>query len=271
MDAHVSRAQDAAPDRLIESPVFILSAVRSGSTLLRCVLDTHSCIHAHHELYLADMTVRADDVKISRSLEASGLTTRELEHMLWDRMLHHLLSRSGKRIIVDKTPINVVHWRRLAECWPGARFVFLLRHPMHVLESMSASVTGRLGTELDMRYGAGNAHQKWRSPEAARSYLLMLLDALVEARASLPGLTLRYEELTADPETATQRLCDFLGVAWEPDMIEYGRVPHGPRGVFLGDDSERLDAGRVLPARPLPSLREVPHELHDSCRKLGYA
>lgn len=271
MDTHTFGGQDGPPARLVESPVFILSAVRSGSTLLRCVLDTHSCIHAHHELYLADMTVRADDVKVARSLDASGLAVRELEHMLWDRMLHHLLAQSGKRIIVDKTPINVAHWRRLAECWPHARFVFLLRHPAHVLESMLASVNGRLGTELDMRYGAGNAHQKWRTPGAAQGYLLMLLGALVEARASLPGLTVRYEEVTADPEKATQSLCDFLDVPWEPDMIEYGRVPHGPKGVFLGDDSERLDAGRVLPARPVPPLRDVPQELHASCRALGYA
>ncbi|MFJ8165549.1 hypothetical protein ACIRBY_32180 [Streptomyces sp. NPDC096136] len=47
------------PDRLVPSPVFLLSAVRSGPTLLRCVLDSHSRLHAPHELHLTRFGVHA--------------------------------------------------------------------------------------------------------------------------------------------------------------------------------------------------------------------
>src|SRR5215207_5047779 len=41
----------AAGDRLLVAPAFVLSSVRSGSTLLRVLLATHSQIHAPHELH----------------------------------------------------------------------------------------------------------------------------------------------------------------------------------------------------------------------------
>jgi Sulfotransferase family len=44
-------------------------------------------------------------------------------------MLADALRRSGKPTLVVKTPSNVLIWQRIADCWPDARFVFLLRHP----------------------------------------------------------------------------------------------------------------------------------------------
>jgi hypothetical protein len=45
-------------DRLVESPVIVLCTTRSGSTLLRCLLDAHPAVRAPHELHLADLHVR---------------------------------------------------------------------------------------------------------------------------------------------------------------------------------------------------------------------
>lgn len=67
-------------------------------------------------------------------MEVADLDDRELEHLLWDRVLHRDLRLSGKRLIVDKTPTNVLRWR------PRARYIFLLRHPLRIVES---AVTAR--------------------------------------------------------------------------------------------------------------------------------
>src|SRR5207244_2091716 len=53
-----------------------------------------------------------------------------------DRVLDYELRRSGKDLIVDKTPSNAAIWRRLNAAWPDARYLFLLRHPGSVYESM---------------------------------------------------------------------------------------------------------------------------------------
>ena len=120
---------------LLTAPVFIFSAPRSGSTLLRAVLGSHTDLYAPPELPLKHLGVRADTKWIEASLDGLELTIEDLEHMLWDRVLADALQRSGKPRIVVKTPSNVLVWERIAACWPDARHVFLLRHPAAAVAS----------------------------------------------------------------------------------------------------------------------------------------
>src|SRR5579875_148674 len=125
-----------AADRLVPAPVFVLSSVRSGSTLLRMILDSHSEICAPHEMHLGSLRVSAGTWFTEQALKQDGLKPVDLENLLWDRLLHLTLARSGKRVIVDKTPTNLLMWRRIASAWPHARFVFLTRHPLRIAESL---------------------------------------------------------------------------------------------------------------------------------------
>jgi hypothetical protein len=253
--------------RLVRSPVFVLSTVRSGSTLLRCLLNTHSRIHAPHELHLLGLHVRAETGS-GVALDALGMSIREAEHVLWDRLLHQTLVRSGKQIVADKTPFNVLDWRRVAECWPAARYVFLLRHPLRTLESMVNASRDRIGAEFRRRFG--DDADGWQTFEAAQSFLLPMLARLAQARAELPGVTVRYEELTTQPERILQELCAYLDVPWEPEMLNYGRVDHGPFKPFLGDTSDRIQSGRIVAAPRLPHPREIPDTLREACHDFGY-
>ena len=94
-------------DRLVQRPAFILSSVRSGSTLLRVLLNSHSQIHAPHELHLRYVSVKLDAQWAVRSMRELGLDAAGLEYLLCDRVLHRALPGSGKGLIVDKTPNNV--------------------------------------------------------------------------------------------------------------------------------------------------------------------
>ena len=108
----------AAPEggRLLTAPVFILSAARAGSTLLRMVLGSHSALYAPPELPLGQLSVNADTAWMKASMNELQLTTEELDFLLWDRVLADLLARSGKPTVVVKTPSNVLIWPRLAKC-----------------------------------------------------------------------------------------------------------------------------------------------------------
>src|SRR5919199_1700417 len=44
----------------------------------------------------------------------------------------------GKPLIVEKTPNTVFIAERIKECWPDARFIFLLRHPGAIARSRAA-------------------------------------------------------------------------------------------------------------------------------------
>ncbi|GAA3192709.1 sulfotransferase [Actinocorallia longicatena] len=178
--ATVAPATYVGGSRLVSSPVFVLSAPGSGGELLRGILNRHPGITAPDDLGLPSIKVEPKRGYTEDVMGALGLDRQELEHLLWDRVLHHELGRSGKRIVVDDSPVNVLLWRRISGAWPDARFVFLTRE------------------------GTG-------APE--------YLQALAEARSALTGLTVRHEDLVRNPAAEARRLCDHLGVAWNPDLL----------------------------------------------------
>jgi hypothetical protein len=242
-----------ARDRLVERPTFILCTLRSGSTLLRVLLNSHSQIHAPHELHLRYVRVSLERKWAQGSMRELGLDEQALEHLLWDRVLHRELSASGKRLIVDKTPNNTFIADRLKACWPDARFIFLLRHPGSIARSRQA-------------YRADDEDAREDNIALIKRYC----EALERARQAHEGQTVRYEELTADPAAVTRELCAFLGVPWEPGMLDYGRHDQGRYRVGLGDWAEKIRTGSVQRPEPPPPPEEVPEALRPIAERWGY-
>ncbi|NUP02983.1 MAG: sulfotransferase [Nonomuraea sp.] len=241
---------DPLTDRLLEAPVFLLSPVRSGSTLLRAILNAHPDLHAPHELHVRRLRVQFDTALAAKAMDALGHNQADLEHLLWDRVLHRELVRSGKRYIVDKTPANAFAHQRIATCWPDARFVFLLRHPASIATSWHEASPDK------------------RTPEEAALDALRYMKAVQKARSALPGLTVRYEELSAEPDRVTREICAFLGLEWDAGMLSYGEQQVLQKG--LGDWRDKIRTGTVQPARELPSPDEIPEPLKPIARTWGY-
>jgi Sulfotransferase family len=239
-------------DRLLQAPAFVMCSVRSGSTLLRVLLDSHSKIHSPQELHLRNLAVRVKTDYAAKALGEIGLDEEQLRFLLWDRLLQRELAAAGKSILVNKTPNDVFVADLIARCWPDARFIYLLRHPGAIARS-------RQGTRPQ------------DSPERNARMVLRYGDAIEESRAARPGMTIRYEELTADPRAATQRLCAFLEVPWEATMLDYGRFDHGPMKPGLGDWKAKIKSGEVQEAEPPPALEEIHPSLHELCIAWGYA
>jgi hypothetical protein len=242
--------------RLLKEPVFIFSAPRSGSTLLRAILGSHSGLYAPPELPLAQLEVRADTQWIKASMDGLQLTIDDLEHMLWDRVLAESLQRSGKPRLVVKTPSNVLIWDRIAACWPDAKFVYLLRHPAAVVASLHASFNPEWHPGKD------------GSVDESVAKVVRYMTTLEQARETRDGCTVRYEELTGSPDTVVRDLCGFLGVPFEPGMLDYGKFEHDGFTAGLGDSSLNIRSGRIQPPTPIPD--EVPAELSGLCGTLGY-
>ena len=238
-------------ERLVTSPVFLLSPVRSGSTLLRVMLNTHSQICAPHEMHLRRLQVVISKSYAELSVEQSGLSLEKLEHLLWDRLLDRELTRSGKKLIVEKTPSNLLMWKRLSRAWPKARYVYLLRHPSAVADSWQ------------------RAHPR-RSQETVHAEVLRYMEALQAARETLPGHEVRYEDLTTDPAGVLQGLCGFLRVPWEPAMLDYGQGDHGPLRSGIGDWSEKIQSGKVHAPAPPPAPADVHPALRPVAQAWGY-
>ena len=247
--APIERPPTRPGDRLLERPAFIFSSVRSGSTLLRVLLDSHSELHAPHELHIRDLAVQIKKGPARKAMEELGLDERALEHLLWDRLLHREVVGHGKRYLVNKTPTDVFVADRIQECWPDARFLFLLRHPAAIARSRADA-------------------RPQDSDEQNLAMVRRYAEALERARQAWPGLEVRYEDLTADPERELRRACDFLGVRFEPEMLDYDRFDHGRYRVGLGDWTDKIRSGKIHAAEPVPD--DVPEELRPIAEAWGY-
>jgi hypothetical protein len=242
-----------AGDRLLRAPVFLLSSPRAGSTLLRAVLDSHSAIHAPIELHARRLSVQLTTPPVEQAMTALDIDSADLEHLLWDRLLHLQLTRSGKSLLVEKTPSNVFAVDRLKTCWPDARFIYLLRHPLASAQSWHES------------------DPETRPMSLATQHVLKYTKAVEDARRTHPGLVVRYEDLIAEPEAETRRICEFLEVPWEADMLDYARENRDAEFVKgIGDWSDKIRSGRIQEGRPLPAADEVPPELREIARTWDY-
>ncbi|GAA3160736.1 hypothetical protein GCM10020001_101200 [Nonomuraea salmonea] len=215
------------------------------------LLNSHSRIRAPHELHLRTIGVELTPGFSEASMEELELDRVELEHVLWDRVLHLELLRSGKDIMVDKTPGNVFIWERLRYVWPEAKFLFMLRHPEGVISSL----------------------QKRKDNTATRESLeataLKYFKPLEKARSTAGGLSVRYEELTAQPEQVTKEICAYLDVEWEPGMLDYGCHYQGQFAPNLGDRSDTIKSGRIQAARTFDDVT-LPPKLERYAAAWGY-
>ncbi|WP_328505920.1 sulfotransferase family protein [Streptomyces sp. NBC_00391] len=243
---------DLATDRLLRQPVFIMSPVRSGSTLLRMLLNAHSRLHSPHELHIRRLEVGYGSKLSQKAMSALDLERGDLEHLLWDRVMHRELVRSGKDFLVEKTPSNAFVYERIRDCWPDARFVFLLRHPVSIAQSWHEGDPDKRGYD------------------EAVADALRYMKAVDRAREGLTGHTVRYEDITADPEKEMRRLCDFLDLDFEPAMLDYGRKDDAQVVKGLGDWRDKIRTGQVQSGRALPAEDDIPELLRPMCRAWGY-
>jgi hypothetical protein len=250
--------------------LFLVGCARSGTTLLERIVNAHPQVVLTPEIHwitrylyegpwldlnrpLTSQHVQAliAHKKRFRQLEC---TAQEFTGLLDNgqatpavRFLERLFDvyghLKGKPLVGNKTPALVRHLAALNGAWPEAKFVHLLRDGRDVCLSVlnwyhADRASGRYAT-----YGAD----------------AVVTTALWWARKVLLGqqsgrrlgaelyYELRYEDLIANPAETCSKLCAFLGIAYDPNMLEFhvGRTKNDPQ----------LDAKRAW--RPItPGLRD---------------
>lgn len=196
-------------------PFFVVGAQRSGTTLLRLMLDHHPRIAVPHEFDFAVALVGDDGrwpelPRYYAFLEEHGSFRRSGFRV--DRSLDYgalvedfLRQRQGDKPLVGMALHE--HFDRVLHLWPQARFVHLLRDPRDV----ALSVIGR-GWAGNVWVGV----ERWL--EAERSW-----DRLTERVPPERRTQLRYEDLVREPATQLERVCRFLGVEYADPMLDYAR------------------------------------------------
>lgn len=254
-------------------PVFILGLHRSGTTLLYSLLAQaarYNTVTAYHLVHYDELLHnRAHGLEeaareaLTRRFNADGMTDRGLDRVAatadtTEEYAFLLLAKSGLRHL---TPQNLPHFAELArkvqhlgqndhdllvknpydlatftlirDAFPGARFVFIHRHPLRTLTSSVRALRGLLATrnaytaalsapyrklhDEPLSLGTARVLFHERNPVGP---LLLALGAAGQVKyylrhvAALPEhrvAELRYEDLCADPAATLQRVLHDLG------------------------------------------------------------
>ncbi len=211
-------------------PVFLVGADRSGTTLLRLVVNAHSEFASPAETwFLIDLiemfpngiepdrqdeaishvtglrrwkNFAVDPARLAEPLRNRRVSVAEF----FDHFMTLEIEGSGKERWVDKTPEYVLHVEAIARIFPTAQFVAISRDGRDVFHSLQP--------------------RRWRGRTARRigRYWARCIDSSVAASRALPAdrwLWIRYEDLVRDLPGTAHRLCEFLEVPYQAEMTSF--------------------------------------------------
>jgi len=216
-------------------PAIVLGVSRSGTTLLKAMLDRHSELAIPTESYFVpqlwdrhgaapDRDAFLDDVGRLERIAEWGLTREAVAARLPARptfaqaiaaIYGAYAAARGKPRYGDKTPAYMEHLGLLDRAFPGARYVHIVRDGRDAgLSFLAMRRRPRFNWARPRSLAAFAA--AWRQEvQAARRF--------GATRAAGRYLELRYEDLVAEPDRRLRDVCEFLDLAYEPAMLEYHR------------------------------------------------
>jgi protein-tyrosine sulfotransferase len=297
------RAAGLPPDLLV-----LVAAARSGSTLLRLILDSHPEIGCPAEAGIPGLIANlgrvwwtidadlvddrtgdplethgpgegardgADDGGVNRQLPDLPAEAKAAIRAAATAPMHHYCAREGKRIYCDKSLDSVYCLEAVRQVFPETRHILLFRHVLDTVASgVEASPWGFNA------YGYTQFIQ--RSPEnfvaALVSYWVSHVDAALRWQEAHPGLChcVRYEDLVTSPGPVVAKLCAFLHVDYDATVLtralSHERSAKGP-GDYKVTFTSTLDPRSIGHGKRVP-VDMVPPPLleaaNEKLKALGY-
>ncbi len=262
MVARIDAAVLAGPDRFA-SPgaldtrghAFLLGYPRSGTTLVETILATANGVATLEELptLLAAETqfyLPADGPAQLTTLDPA--TAERLRTAYWQRVADFGVAPDS-RLFVDMDPLKTMDLPLIGRLFPAATIIVMRRDPRDVLLSC-----------FRQNFAASPIAFEFTSlARAARHYdALMRLQRHSLARMANPVFELRYEELVADFDGVTQRLCAALGLEWSEALRDFGAIARQRnvstasvgqvrRGLYNGGGQWQRFATQLAPVLPV--------------------
>jgi Sulfotransferase family len=219
------RASARGPERL-PAP-FVVGVNRSGTTLLRMMLDAHPQLTVPPETHFVPELIEAAGsssatpeallatITSQREWGDFGLTEEELLERF--RAIEPLdagealrsfyeayAERVGKPRWGDKTPIYVKSMRKIEGALPEARFVHVIRDGRDVA--------------LSIRDRAVKEHP---IDTIAERWVRRITRARQQAKRLAHYEEIRYESLILETKPTLEIVCEFFGLPWDDALLEY--------------------------------------------------
>ena len=207
------------------APIFILCCNRSGSSLLRYIVDTHPDIASPAELNLGEVcqnlyqlvTHTLGEAAFIDKPEKNALVIAEVRRLV-SQVMDKYVNAKNKKIWCEKSPSNLNFLTRLKAVFPDAKYICLHRHAMDVVHScLEISRWSLMQDQLNyvcQNSGSivGGMVQNW--VEKTRQ----ILD--FEQEHPEQCFQIKYESYVLNPVDTLAPMFEFLGVEWNPAMLD---------------------------------------------------
>ncbi len=220
--------------------VFVGGSARSGTTLVQNMLDSHPDILGGPEfLHLPEIVKVRNSMQenVARGWIDQICSSQEVDTRFRSLILDFLVpfaERHEAKLLSEKTPENIRVFPELVELLPNSHFIMVVRDPRAIVASMLQ--VGERASKKGIK-----VQEFTRDIDAAIRYIKRCMDAGFKAAANYPGhvLTVVYEKVVLDPEAETRKICDFLGLDWDPAMCVPGEKKH------MGESAITVESGEV--------------------------
>lgn len=194
-------------------PIFIVGAPRSGTTLLRSLIDKHSkiCLPPWETgLFdrLSDFTT--GDFERPSGVEANFCPLKRERIIDWirqsaDALMAELTRSTNKKRWGEKTPSHVFHIDLIREVYPESQFIHIIRNGRDVVKSLLNVEWG----PREIKWSVG----RWRDS-------ILAGQAAADKYGPKIITEVRYDQLTANTKQTLHNICNFLGEDFEPSMLD---------------------------------------------------
>jgi hypothetical protein len=207
-------------------PIFVGGYMRSGTTLLRTLLDRHPNLAVANEFFLMNRLIpwpktnhrthetmlnACSDVIDRQGLNYEALLKRyqvyppDVKHLLWAAIEEYAAAK-GKQQGGEKTPENLIFGLTLLQWFPMARMILIIRDPRAVYSSL-------IKTTFDKVKTPQNLAALWSIGSRQLKNLKQRYPAQVKI--------VLYEKLVSDTESTLRDLMPWLGLAFDPVQLDY--------------------------------------------------
>lgn len=270
--------------------IVVLGAPRSGTTLLRRLLDAHPNIASPPETYLLSAAARflhrdkfaaGLEIGVLSGLAFAGFEEAEvlerLRHFVFGFLEEHA-ARSGKPRWAEKTAFDAFHVPQIrALCSGHVRFVCVSRHGLDAAASL-AELVDKTGGYVEELHPYVRRH---------REPLVGLAHAWVDAASAVAdvaegeadAISVRYEALVEDPATTLRALFEALDEPHDDALVgevlvtalgQEGKLGFGDWKTYAKGaiDRSSVERWRSLPRPVQAQLAEI---CNPTLTRLGYA
>ncbi|XP_056140891.1 tyrosylprotein sulfotransferase 1, like isoform X2 [Lampris incognitus] len=217
--------------------IFIGGFPRSGTTLMRAMLDAHSAVRCGEETrviprLLAMRTAWSRSAKERMRLDEAGVTDQVLDAAVRAFLLEVIVGHGEPAPrLCNKDPFALKSLAYLARLFPKAKFILMLRDGRATVHSMISRKVTISGFDLT---SYRDCLTKWSS---AVETMFSQCQGAAEARC----LPVHYEQLVMHPEEEMRKLLHFLEVAWDPAVLHHEALIGKAGGVSLSKVERSTD------------------------------